>query len=126
MQWLVIPIEELKEFDKDWESRRTNIDGTEALIHEEIFNEYFPPVMLLSETDEDTTAEQLIAAGYELQDFKESTITSQYVKNSLIIIRQIYSQLQQEMELVLQLLMSGLELPSMVSRHYQILQLHQS
>lgn len=33
MKWLVIPIEELKEFDKDWESRRTNIDGTEALIH---------------------------------------------------------------------------------------------
>lgn len=27
-----------------------------------------------------STAEQLIAAGYELQDFKESTITSQYVK----------------------------------------------
>lgn len=26
------------------------------------------------------TAEQLVAAGYELQDFKESTITSQYVK----------------------------------------------
>lgn len=50
------------------------------------------------------TAEQLIAAGYELQDFKESTITGQYVKNSLIIIRQIYSQLQQEMELVLQLI----------------------
>lgn len=57
MKWLAIPIEELKEFDKDWESRRTNIDDTEALIHEEIFNEYFPPVMLLSETDEDTTAE---------------------------------------------------------------------
>lgn len=50
------------------------------------------------------TAEQLIAAGYELQDFKESTITGQCVKNSLIIIRQIYSQLQQEMELVLQLI----------------------
>lgn len=33
MKWLVIPIEELKEFDKDWESRRTNIDDTEALIH---------------------------------------------------------------------------------------------
>lgn len=28
----------------------------------------------------DPTAEQLIAAGYELQDFKESTITGQYVK----------------------------------------------
>lgn len=38
-------------------SELTSIDGTEALIHEEIFNEYFPPVMLLSETDEDTTAE---------------------------------------------------------------------
>lgn len=57
MKWLAIPIEELKEFDKDWEYRRTNIDGTEALIHEEIFNVYFPPVMLLPETDEDTIAE---------------------------------------------------------------------
>lgn len=46
-----------KEFDKDWKSRRTNIDGTEALIHEDIFNEYFPTVMSLSETDEDTTVE---------------------------------------------------------------------
>lgn len=50
------------------------------------------------------TAEQLIAAGYELQDFKESTITSQYVKNSLIIIRRICSQLQWVMEQVLQLI----------------------
>lgn len=57
MKWLVIPIEELKEFDKDWESRRTNIDGTEALIHEDIFNKYFPTVMSLFETDEDTTVE---------------------------------------------------------------------
>lgn len=32
------------------------------------------------EGDNNPTAEQLIAAGYELQDFKESTITSQYVK----------------------------------------------
>lgn len=32
------------------------------------------------EGDTNPTAEQLIAAGYELQDFKESTITSQYVK----------------------------------------------
>lgn len=32
------------------------------------------------EGDDNPTAEQLIAAGYELQDFKESTITSQYVK----------------------------------------------
>lgn len=32
------------------------------------------------EGDDNPTAEQLIAAGYELQDFKESTITDQYVK----------------------------------------------
>lgn len=32
------------------------------------------------EGDNNPTAEQLIAAGYELQDFKESTITGQYVK----------------------------------------------
>lgn len=32
------------------------------------------------EGDDNPTAEQLIAAGYELQDFKESTINAQYVK----------------------------------------------
>lgn len=32
------------------------------------------------EGGDNPTAEQLIAAGYELQDFKESTITNQYVK----------------------------------------------
>lgn len=32
------------------------------------------------EGGDNPTAEQLIAAGYELQDFKESTITSQYIK----------------------------------------------
>lgn len=32
------------------------------------------------EGEDNPTAEQLIAAGYELQDFKESTITNQYVK----------------------------------------------
>lgn len=53
MKWLAIPIEELKEFDKDWEYRRTNIDGTEALIHEEMFNQWFPPVSLISETNEE-------------------------------------------------------------------------
>lgn len=52
MKWLVIPIEELKEFDKDWETRRTNNDGTKALLHEEIYNLLVPLVMTLEETDE--------------------------------------------------------------------------
>lgn len=52
MKWLAIPIEELKQFDKDWESRRTNIDGTEALLHEKIYNELVPQVEPLSEEGE--------------------------------------------------------------------------
>ena len=52
MKWLAIPIEELKQFDKDWETRRTNNDGTKALLHEESYNLLVPPVMTLEETDE--------------------------------------------------------------------------
>lgn len=52
MKWLAIPIEELKQFDKDWETRRTNNDGTKALLHEETYNILVPPVMTLEETDE--------------------------------------------------------------------------
>lgn len=53
MKWLVIPIEELKQFDKDWETRRTSNDGTKALLHEEIYNLLVPPpVMTISESEE--------------------------------------------------------------------------
>lgn len=49
MKWLAIPIEELKEFDKDWEIRRMSNDGTKALLHEETYNMLVPPIMMLSE-----------------------------------------------------------------------------
>lgn len=52
MKWLAIPIEELKQFDKDWKTRRTNNDGTKALLHEEIYNLLVPPVMTISESEE--------------------------------------------------------------------------
>lgn len=52
MKWLVIPIEELKQFDKDWKIRRTNNDGTKALLHGETYNMLVPLVMTLEETDE--------------------------------------------------------------------------
>lgn len=42
MKWLAIPIEELKQFDKDWETRRMSNDGTKALLHEEIYNLLVP------------------------------------------------------------------------------------
>lgn len=52
MKWLEIPIEELKQFDKDWETRRTSNDGTKALLHEETYNMLVPPIMMLSENEE--------------------------------------------------------------------------
>lgn len=52
MKWLAIPIEELKQFDKDWETRRMSNDGTKALLHEEIYNLLVPPVMTISESEE--------------------------------------------------------------------------
>ena len=52
MKWLAIPIEELKQFDKDWKTRRTNNDGTKALLHEETYNIFVPPVMTISESEE--------------------------------------------------------------------------
>lgn len=52
MKWLAIPIEELKEFDKDWETRRMSNDGTKALLHEETHNMLVPPIMMLSEGEE--------------------------------------------------------------------------
>lgn len=52
MKWLAIPIEELKQFDKDWKTRRTNNDGTKALLHEETYNILVPPVMTISESEE--------------------------------------------------------------------------
>lgn len=52
MKWLAIPIEELKQFDKDWETRRMSNDGTKALLHEETYNSLVPPIMMLSEGEE--------------------------------------------------------------------------
>lgn len=51
MKWLAIPIEELKQFDKDWKTRRMSNDGTKALLHEETYNMLVPPIMILSENE---------------------------------------------------------------------------
>lgn len=52
MKWLAIPIEELKQFDKDWNTRRTSNDGTKALLHEEIYNSLVPSVTTIPEGKE--------------------------------------------------------------------------
>lgn len=69
MNWLEIPVEDLKQFDKDWEVRRKNVDETKALLHEEIYNELVPPIMLLSE---DTEVQ--VSYPYPLHDSNELDI----------------------------------------------------
>lgn len=66
MKWLVIPIEELKEFDKDWETRRMSNDGMKALLHEKTYNMLVPPIMMLSEGEE--LVEEGITYPYPLVD----------------------------------------------------------
>lgn len=36
MRFYKIPISDLKEIDPDWEHRRMNVEGTEAIIHKEM------------------------------------------------------------------------------------------
>ena len=77
MKWLAIPIEELKQFDKDWETRRTNNDGTKALLHEETYNMLVPPVMTLEETDE---VKEIIYP-YPLMDENEIMNSNEWTKD---------------------------------------------
>ena len=78
MKWLVIPIEELKRFDKDWETRRMSNDGTKALLHEETYNMLVPPVMTISESEE--VVEDVVYP-YPLMDEEEITNSNEWTKN---------------------------------------------
>lgn len=81
MKWLAIPIEELKEFDKDWESRRMSNDGTKALLHEEIYNALVPPIMMLSEGEEVVGN---IVYPYPLMDENEITNSDDWTSDEVI------------------------------------------
>lgn len=78
MKWLVIPIEELKQFDKDWETRRMSNDGMKALLHEETYNMLVPPIMMLSEDEE--VVEDIVYP-YPLMDEEEITNSNEWTKN---------------------------------------------
>ena len=79
MKWLAIPIEELKEFDKDWQYRRTNTDGTKALIHKEMFDKWFPPVALISEIEGDELTEPIeIEYPYPLLNTEDITASPEW------------------------------------------------
>lgn len=81
MKWLVIPIEELKEFDKDWETRRMSNDGTKALLHEETYNMLVPPIMMLSEGEE--VVEEVVYS-YPLMDENEINSSDDWVNDKVI------------------------------------------
>ncbi len=78
MKWLVIPIEELKQFDKDWETRRMSNDGTKASLHEGTYNMLVPPIMMLSENEE--VVEDIVYP-YPLMDEEEITNSNEWTKN---------------------------------------------
>lgn len=77
MKWLVIPIEELKQFDKDWETRRMSNDGMKALLHEETYNMLVPPIMILSEGEE-------VVYPYPLVDENEINSSDDWVNDKVI------------------------------------------
>ena len=78
MKWLVIPIEELKQFDKDWKIRRMSNDGMKALLHEETYNMLVPPIMMLSEGEE--VVEEVVYP-YPLMDENEIMNSNEWTKN---------------------------------------------
>lgn len=82
MKWLAIPIEELKQFDKDWETRRMSNDGTKALLHEEIYNSLVPPIMMLSESEE--LVEEEITYPYPLVDEEEINNSDDWTSDEVI------------------------------------------
>lgn len=79
MKWLAIPIEELKQFDSDWETRRTSNDGTKALLHEEIYNSLVPPAMTIPEGEE--IVEEGIVYPYPLVDEDEIMNSNEWTKD---------------------------------------------
>lgn len=81
MKWLAIPIEELKQFDKDWETRRMSNDGTKALLHEETYNMLVPPIMMLSEGEE--VVEEVVYP-YPLMDENEINSSDDWVNDKVI------------------------------------------
>lgn len=81
MNWLEIPIEELKQFDKDWKTRRTNNDGTKALLHKETYNMLVPPIMMLSENEK--VVEDIVYP-YPLMDENEIANSGDWVSDEVI------------------------------------------
>lgn len=81
MNWLEIPVEDLKQFDKDWKTRRMSNDGTEALLHEETYNMLVPPIMMLSEGEE--VVEEVVYP-YPLVDENEINSSDDWTSDEVV------------------------------------------
>lgn len=81
MKWLAIPIEELKRFDKDWETRRMSNDGTKALLHEETYNMLVPLIIMLSEGE---AVMKDVVYPYPLVDENEINSSDDWVNDKVI------------------------------------------
>ena len=81
MKWLVIPIEELKQFDKDWKTRRMSNDGMKARLHEETYNLLVPPIMMLSGGEE--VVEEVVYP-YPLVDENEINSSDDWTSDEVI------------------------------------------
>lgn len=81
MNWLEIPIEELKQFDKDWETRRMSNDGTKALLHEGTYNMLVPPIMMLSEGE---AVMKDVVYPYPLMDENEINSSDDWTSDEVI------------------------------------------
>mgnify|MGYP007121402492 CR=1 FL=1 len=81
MRWLEIPIEDLKQFDKDWKTRRTSNDGTKALLHEETYNSLVLPAMTIPEGEEIVKE---VVYPYPLMDENEINSSDDWINDKVI------------------------------------------
>lgn len=78
MNWLILPIEDLKLIDPNWEDRVKSVDGSKALIHEEIYNELVPQMLV---EDLDTTEYPFPIMDYE--QVRDLLSTSEWTNEEL-------------------------------------------
>lgn len=78
MRFYIVPVETLKEIDSDWETRRTNVDGTEALIHDDIFLSLLPQPL-----SDDTESQEIPYASYDSNstEFKALITSDEWVSS---------------------------------------------
>lgn len=78
MRFYIVPVETLKEIDPDWETRRMNVDGTEALIHDSIFLSLLPQPL-----NDDIETQEIPYASYDSNstEFKALITSDEWVSS---------------------------------------------